>query len=398
MQRRHGGALERVRAVTAGGGWALLLTAAFTACTGQTNATDGAPPELRAALAARTVYPAKREEWRTDITVHTDSTMQPLVFRASGTTVALLQAFPTRISQFELHGKGLLLSTRPGRVDPVLHAEVPRDIVVPTDLSRATEDAHVDVIDSATSTLVRESLGGFVFRRDLPMLRGGSGRLCTVSPATLLHVRKLGARRVLEAFTLTALASEDSLLGRHRVITDTSARLRFGGGDARRCLLLTDREVVIVSAAAEGSGTATPRVDRLQMPGAGTRAMIGEDGATSRDAEGEPQQPFVVDASIVDGGFVVLVGVANDRQGRLIDYYDEGGRYLQSAMLPFTASAMAGAGPRFLALHQDARYRWWLSSWLTPMAARGATPPPEPPSVKRAPERQLFEPARSTRK
>jgi hypothetical protein len=52
---------------------------------------------------------------------------------------------------------------------------------------------------------------------------------------------------------------------------------------------------------------------------------------------------------------------------------------------------MAGAGPRFVAMHQDQRYRWWLSSWLTPMAARGAEPPPEPPSVTRAPERQLFE-------
>lgn len=387
-----------MRAVTSGRGWALLLlTAAGAACSGQTDATDGAPPELRAALAARTVYPAKREEWRTDITSHTDSTMRPLVFRASGTTVALLQASPTRISQFELHGKGMLLSTRPARVDPLLHAEVPRDIVAPTDLSRATDDAHVDVIDSATSTLVRESLGGFVFRRDLPMLRGGSGRLCTVSPATLLHVRQLGARRVLEAFTLTAIAADDSLLGRHRVMTDPSARLRFGGGDARRCLLLTDREVWIVSAPADTIGHATPRVDRLSMPGAGARAMIGEARATPRDGSAEERQPFVVDASIVDGGFVVLVGVENDRQGRLIDYYTESGRYLQSAMLPFTASAMAGAGPRFLALHQDPQYRWWLSSWLTPMAARGATPPPAPPSVTRAPERRLFEPARGSR-
>ena len=387
-----------MRAVTSGRGWALLLlTAAGAACSGQTDATDGAPPELRAALAARTIYPAKREEWRTDITSHTDSTMRPLVFRASGTTVALLQASPTRISQFELHGKGMLLSTRPARVDPLLHAEVPRDIVAPTDLSRATDDAHVDVIDSATSTLVRESLGGFVFRRDLPMLRGGSGRLCTVSPATLLHVRQLGARRVLEAFTLTAIAADDSLLGRHRVMTDPSARLRFGGGDARRCLLLTDREVYIVSAPADTIGHATPRVDRLSMPGAGARAMIGEARTTPRDGSAEERQPFVVDASIVDGGFVVLVGVENDRQGRLIDYYTESGRYLQSAMLPFTASAMAGAGPRFLALHQDPQYRWWLSSWLTPMAARGATPPPAPPSVTRAPERRLFEPARGSR-
>lgn len=387
-----------MRAVTSGRGWALLLlTAAGAACSGQTDASDGAPPELRAALAARTIYPAKREEWRTDITSHTDSTMRPLVFRASGTTVALLQASPTRISQFELHGKGMLLSTRPARVDPLLHAEVPRDIVAPTDLSRATDDAHVDVIDSATSTLVRESLGGFVFRRDLPMLRGGSGRLCTVSPATLLHVRQLGARRVLEAFTLTAIAADDSLLGRHRVMTDPSARLRFGGGDARRCLLLTDREVYIVSAPADTIGHATPRVDRLSMPGAGARAMIGEARATPRDGSAEERQPFVVDASIVDGGFVVLVGVENDRQGRLIDYYTESGRYLQSAMLPFTASAMAGAGPRFLALHQDPQYRWWLSSWLTPMAARGATPPPAPPGVTRAPERRLFEPARGSR-
>jgi hypothetical protein len=47
-------------------------------------------------------------------------------------------------------------------------------------------------------------------------------------------------------------------------------------------------------------------------------------------------------------------------------------------------------------MHQDQRYRWWLSSWLTPMAARGAEPPPEPPSVTLAPERQLFERPRIT--
>ena len=156
----------------------VLLALSAAGCAGTMDATDEAPEELQVALAARTVYPAKREEWRTDVTQHTDSTMVPLVLRASRTTVALLQASPVRITQFELHGKGMLLSTRHARVDPVLNAEVPRDIVAPTDLSRATEDAHVDVIDSATSTLVRESIGGFVFRRDLPMLRGGSGRLC----------------------------------------------------------------------------------------------------------------------------------------------------------------------------------------------------------------------------
>jgi hypothetical protein len=99
----------------------------------------------------------------------------------------------------------------------------------------------------------------------------------------------------------------------------------------------------------------------------------------------------VVDAAVVDGGYVVLVGFESDRQGRLVDYYDERGAYLQSAMLPFTASALTGAGPRFLVLHQDAKYRWWMSSWLTPMFARGAQPPPEPPRVTRAPAKQLFE-------
>ncbi|MBL0171323.1 MAG: hypothetical protein IPP90_11425 [Gemmatimonadaceae bacterium] len=104
------------------------------------------------------------------------------------------------------------------------------------------------------------------------------------------------------------------------------------------------------------------------------------------------QQPFVVDASVVDGGFVVLLGVVSDRQGRMLDYYDERGQYIQSAMLPFTASAMTGAGPRFLVLHQDEKFRWWLSSWITPMAAHGATPPPAPRRVDQAPNKRLFEP------
>jgi hypothetical protein len=368
----------------------LMVLCALGACSDTVDATDEAPPGLREALAARTVYPAKREEWRTDVTPQTDSTMVPLVFRASRSTVALLQASPTRISQFELHGHGLLLSTRPGRVDPVLHAQVPRDIVAPTDLSRVTDEGQVDIIDSATSTLVRESIGGFVFRRDLPMLRGGSGRLCTVTPATLLHVRQLGERRSLEAFTLTALASEDSLLGRHRILNETSSRMRFGGGDSRHCLLLLSREVLIVSA--PDSGRARPRLDRLHPPGERPMRSMSDPADATPSNDTPLQQPFVVDASIVDGGYVVLVGTANDRQGRIVDYYDERGQYLQSAMLPFTASAMAGAGPRFVVLHQDQRFRWWMSSWLTPMAARGATPPPEPRQVLRAPARRLFEP------
>lgn len=372
----------------------LLLAALFAACTGQEVDPDKPPPELQASLAARTVYPAKREEWRTDITRYTDSTMVPRVFRASRSTVVLLQEAPLRITQFELHGKGLLLSTRPGRVDSVLNAEVPRDIVAPTDLSRATDDAQVDVIDSATSTLVRETIGGFEFRRELPLLRGGSGRLCTVSPATLLHVRQLGERRILEAFTLTANPDDDALIGRLPIAGARSSRLRFGGGDARRCLLLTDREVLIVSAPSSDSAGSPPRVERLRRPGALATDSSGRLSA-ERDrvvVDSSAQHPFVVDASIVDGGFVVLVGMTSDRHGRLLDYYDERGAYLQSAMLPFTASAMAAAGPRFLALHQDQKYRWWLSSWLTPMAARGAVPPPEPPSMERAPERRLFEP------
>jgi hypothetical protein len=361
---------------------------AFTACADERNATADAPPELRAAMAARTVYPAKREEWRTDITRHTDSTMSPQVFRASRRTVVLLQESPTRLSQFELHGKGMLLSTRPGRVDAVLNAEVPRDLVAPVELSRVTEEGQVDVIDSASSILMRESIGGFVFRRDLPLLRGGTHRLCTVSPATLLHVRALGERRVLEAYTITALASEDRLVGRHLLADEAGTRLRFGTGDNSRCLLLGEREVYVITAVDHDGVVPNPRVSRLQMPG--EAAMSSIPAGASGSPVATVQQPYVVDAAVVDGGYVVLVGASSGRAGRVLDYYDEQGQYLQSAMLPFTASAMTGAGPRFLALHRDERYRWWLSSWLTPMAARGATPPP-PPALDRAPERRLFE-------
>jgi hypothetical protein len=369
---------------------ALAVCTGVLACERTDSATSGAPPELRAALAARTVYPVKREEWRTDITPHTDSTMVPQVLRASGTTVALLQASPARISIFELNRHGLLLSTRPARIDSVLNAQVPRDLLAPTELSRVTDDGQVDIIDSARSILMRESIGGFVFRRDLPMLRGGSGRLCTVSPATLLHVRNLGARRTLEAFTLTAIASEDSLVGRHRFTGAPAQRMRFGSGDARRCLLLAEREVHVVSAPDGPGAGVPPRISPLRAPGSRAPARI-DDTARTGSADSAGLQPIIVDAAVVDGGYVVLVGTASDRYGRLLDYYDERGEYLQSAWLPFTASAMTGAGPRFLLLHQDGRLHWWLSSWLTPMAARGATAPPEPRQVTRAPEKQLFE-------
>lgn len=369
--------------------WAVAVVAvlALTACSSTAGDTDEAPPALQAAMAARTVYPAKREEWRTDITRHTDSTMLPRVLRASRTTVALLQESPTRLSQFELHGQGLLLSTRPGRVDSVLNADVPRDLVAPVELSRVTEEGQVDVIDSAASILMRESIGGFVFRRDLPLLRGGTHRLCTVTPATLLHVRQLGERRVLEAYTITANAADDRLVGRHLLAGEARARLRFGTGDARRCVLLGERTVYVVTAVEHDGTVANPRVTSLRMPGAAEPRAIDE-GAPAPSAA--MQQPAVVDAAVVDGGFVVLVGVSSDRAGRVLDYYDEQGRYLQSAMLPFTAQAMTGAGPRFLALHRDEKYRWWLSSWLTPMAARGALPPP-PPALDKAPARRLFE-------
>ena len=366
------------------------LPLSVLACDRTAPATDQAPPALRVAMAARTIYPAKREEWRTDITDDTDSTMVPLVFRASGTTVALLQASPTRISLFELNRRGMLLATRPARIDSVLNAAVPRDIIAPTELSRITDDGQVDVIDSATSTLVRESIGGFVFRRELPLLRGGSGRLCTLSPATLLHVRTLGQRRTLEAFTLTANANDDALVGRHRLTVAPSSRLRFGNGDARRCLLLAEREVLIVSAPADPSAGVSPQLSPLRAPGDSATPPTIERRVGATDGA-RRLQPFIVDAAIVDGGFVVLVGVESDTQGRILDYYNERGVYLQSAMLPFTASAMTGAGPRFLVLHQDGRFHWWLSSWLTPMAARGATAPPEPRQLDDAPERQLFQ-------
>ena len=377
---------------------ACTLPVSVLACDRTTPATDEVPPALRAAMAARTIYPAKREEWRTDITGDTDSTMVPLVFRASGTTVALLQASPTRISLFELNRRGMLLATRPARIDSVLNAAVPRDIIAPTELSRITDDGQVDVIDSATSTLVRESIGGFVFRRELPLLRGGSGRLCTLSPATLLHVRTLGQRRTLEAFTLTANASDDALVGRHRLTVAPSSRLRFGNGDARRCLLLAEREVLIVGAPAVPSAGVSPQLSLLRAPGdSAAPSTIGSHGSAADGAR--LLQPFIVDAAIVDGGFVVLVGVESDTQGRILDYYNERGVYLQSAMLPFTASAMTGAGPRFLVLHQDDRFHWWLSSWLTPMAARGATAPPEPRQLDDAPARQLFQqPVRAPRR
>ena len=370
------------------------LPVAVLACDRKEPATDEAPPALRAAMATRTIYPAKREEWRTDITEHTDSTMVPMVFRAGGTTVALLQASPMRISLFELNRRGMLLATRPARIDSVLNAAVPRDIIAPTELSRITDDGQVDVIDSVTSTLVRESIGGFMFRRELPLLRGGSGKLCTLFPATLLHVRTWGQRSALEAFTLTASPKDDALVGRHRLTVAPASRLRWGNGDSRRCVLLTDREVLIVSAPADPSTGVSPQLIALRAPGdSGPPPTIERRGAAADSAR--LRQPFIVDAAIVDGGFVVLVGLESDTKGRVLDYYDERGRYIQSAMLPFTASAMTGAGPRFLALHQDARYRWWLSSWLTPMAAHGATAPPVPRQLDDAPERQLF--ARPTR-
>ncbi len=349
-------------------------------------------------MAARTVYPAKREEWRSDITKDTDSTMVPSVFRASRTAVGLLQSFPARISVFELNRHGMLLSSRPVRIDSVLNADVPRDLLAPTDVTHVTDDGHIDVIDSASSALIRETIGGFMFRREFPLLRGGSGRVCTIAPATLMHVRQLGDRRALEAFTLTGKASDDALIGRHRITGAPVPRLRFGTSDARRCLLLAEREVTVVSAPAESSAgartrLATPRLALLTPPGGPATATI-DSGSTRPDAARDSTrvlQPFIVDAAVVDGGYVVLVGVVSDRQGRIIDYYDERGEYLQSAMLPFTASAMTGAGPRFLLLHQDERLHWWLSSWLTPMAARGATPPPAPRRIDEAPEKQLFE-------
>lgn len=369
---------------------AVAASTGVLGCEFSVNLTDDAEPALRAALAARTVYPAKREEWRTDITQYTDSTMEPQVFQASQTTVALLQTLPARISIFELNGHGLLLSSRPARVDSELNAEVPRDLVAPTELSRVTDDGQVDIIDSARSLLMRESIGGFVFRRELPMLRGGSGRLCTVAPATLFHVRNLGERRALEAFTITAVASEDSLVGRHRMTGAPGKRLRFGSGDSRRCLVLAEREVLVVRAADEQGAGVSPRISSLRPPGSAARVIIGDTVVASDSAR--MLQPLIVDAAVVDGGFVVLVGLTSDRYGRLLDYYDERGEYLQSAWLPFTASAMTGAGPRFLVLHQDAGLHWWMSSWLTPMAAHGATAPPEPRQVTRAPGKTLFEP------
>lgn len=414
MQRRNGGALERVRTLAssllptvARFGVALAVIAACNGTSeGRVDAADDVPLSMRAAIAARTVYPAKREEWRADITTDTDSTMVPLVFRASRTTVALLQASPTRISQFELNRHGLLLSTRPARIDPVLNADVPRDIQVPTDLFSATSKGNVDIMDSATSTLVRESLGGFVFRRTFPLLRGGSGRVCTMAPSTLVHVRVLGELRTLEAFALTANAADDALTDRHRFVDTTTGRLRFGNGDSERCLLLTAREVFVISnPTVEGTGVynATPlRITSLQPPGVAPQRSIDDvaAGRIAGSAAGRVTpadsltllQPYVVDAAIVDGGFVVLLGVSSDRLGRIVDYYNERGEYIQSAMLPFTASAMTANGPRFLALHQDEKFRWWLSSWLTPMAAQGATAPPEPPRVDVAPTKQLFAP------
>ncbi len=380
-------------------GVALALVAACNG-TGESriDATDEAPSTMRAAIAARTVYPAKREEWRADITADTDSSMVPLAFRASRATVALLQASPTRISQFELNRHGLLLSSRPARIDPVLNAEVPRHIEAPSDLFSATSQGNVDVMDSATSTLVRESIGGFVFRRTFPLLRGGSGRVCTMAPSTLVHVRLLGELRTLENFALTADAADDALTDRHRFVDPSTGRLRFGNGDSRRCLLLTERAVLVVSnPTVDGTGSfnSTPlRITPLQPPGVTPQQSIDAVPVVG-DAPADSVtllQPFVVDAAIVDGGFVVLLGVSSDRQGRLIDYYNERGEYIQSAMLPFTASAMTGTGPRFLALHQDERHRWWLSSWLTPMAAKGATAPPDPPRVDVAPAKQLFAP------
>lgn len=377
---------------------AFVLPAFVTSCGLAGDVTDDVPPALQLSLKARTVYPAKREEWRTDVTQYTDSTMVPQVLRASQTTVALLQASPARLSIFELNRHGLLLSTRPIRIDSVLNAQVPRDLVAPTELSRVTDDGQVDVIDSARSILMRESVGGFAFKRDLPMLRGGSGRICTVTPATLLHVRNLGTRRTLEAFTITAIASEDSLLGRHRFAGTPGQRMRFGSGDNRRCLVLGEREVYVVSAPEASSGIATPRLTTLRAPGSAAPVTIDDIARAGAIDSARVLQPIVVDAAVVDGGFVVLVGVSSDRYGRLLDYYDERGAYLQSAWLPFTAFAMTGAGPRFVLLHQDEKFHWWLSSWLTPMAAHGATAPPEPRQVTRAPEKQLFEPPSRAKK
>ena len=353
---------------------------------------------MRAAIAARTVYPAKREEWRADITTYTDSTMVPLVFRASRTTVALLQASPSRISQFELNRHGLLLSSRPARIDPVLNADVPRDIEVPSDLFSATSQGHVDIMDSATNTLVRESIGGFVFRRTFPLLRGGSGRVCTMAPSTLVHLRLLGEMRTLEAFALTANAADDALTDRYRFADTITGRLRFGNGDSKRCLMLTAHEVLVVSNhSVKGTGASDStllRLTSLQPPGVAPQQSADDlpAGSVTPADSLTLLQPYIVDAAIVDGGFVVLLGVSSDRRGRIIDYYNERGEYIQSAMLPFTASAMTANGPRFLVLHQDERFRWWLSSWLTPMAAQGATAPPDPPRVDVAPAKQLFAP------
>jgi hypothetical protein len=195
-----------------------------------------------------------------------------------------------RMSLFELNRRGMLLATRPARIDSVLNAAVPRDIIAPTELSRITDDGQVDVIDSVTSTLLRESIGGFMFRRELPLLRGGSDKLCTLFPATLLHVRTLGQRSALEAFTLTANPNDDALVGRHRLTVAPASRLRWGNGDSRRCLLLTDREVLIVSAPADPSTGVSPQLTALgadEFANQLRRLVLHQAAALAKGARGQ---------------------------------------------------------------------------------------------------------------
>ena len=202
-----------------------------------------------------------------------------------------------------MNRRGILLASRLAHIDPILNAEVPRDIRAPTALSRITDEGQLDIIDSASSTLVRESIGGFMFRRELPLLRGGSGRLCTIAPSTLLHLRLLGNRRTLEAFTLTGNASDDALVGRHRVSGAPASRLRFGGGDARRCLLIAEREVLVVSAPTDAGAGVPPRLAPLRPPGGPVPTIIHErdTGAGATTDGARSAQPLIVDAAIVDG-------------------------------------------------------------------------------------------------
>lgn len=272
--------------------------------------------------------------------------VQPLAFRSGGAVTTLLTDHPLATYQIMYdvpgHPTGGLAAANRNPIGDMVGLGTPSDVV------GVTSDGISLYLDRTTGSVRSQTVS---IRRSLVTVLDSVDRVqsaCMLGSRTIAFVT---ARRQDSVFyrDVDGDGAPRALSFPASYLDSTGARwsdLRFGGSDNAPCVLWAPRMRTVVLV----SDSALRPLGRLVSSSAGERwpQRLWDLLRRHRPAD-------VLDATTIPGAVAILAAGRSDDAGRIVDFYGDDGRYLETLVLPRPSLRIAGNYARLFVLseHRD---------------------------------------------